>query len=102
MKTLEEIKKTIRRCLTEESCLECPYITSRYCVRNLMEDACSYMEQLEERIDTLMMQIRGDCGTCKHRNERDTCRACCDAEYGYHPLWEYEGLPEVTSHKKPV
>lgn len=102
MKTTEEIKKGIQCCATEESCRNCPYDTSNWCVRSLMKDACSYINKLEERIDTLMMQIRGDCGTCKHRDAHARCHDCCDAEYGYHPLWEYEGLPEVTSHEKPV
>lgn len=65
----------------------------------MKKDALAYIEQLEERIDLMMIQMRGDCGVCKHRNEsafQSTCSECTETEDN--DLWEYEGLPEINGH----
>ena len=63
-------------------------------------------KQLEERIQLMLIQMKGDCGVCKHRtDERKVedgqlgCRlspACyeCLKKDG-RSMWEYEGLPEL-------
>lgn len=57
-------------------------------------DALAYIEQLEERIDLMMIQMRGDCGCCKHRNAKEEpCRSCLNEEDS--PYWQYEGLPVI-------
>lgn len=101
MKTPDEIKKGLRLCSTwETNCEECPYNVGGKifaCGCKLKGDALAYIEQIEERIALMLIQMRGDCGCCKHRNERPSeggpCNKC--AEKDGHPLWEYEGLPEV-------
>ena len=111
MKTLEEVKNSLQRCVKQHcrSGVEhCPYFVE--CLicngRKLMiSDALAYIEQLEEQIDLMKLQMRGDCGVCKHRsgcqiNGRDinmskTCYDCMMKET--RPNWEYEGLPEVKN-----
>ena len=103
MKTPEEIKKGLECCnMPSIGCRSCPYQGD--CDGQPGLDALAYIKQLEERIDMLMLQLRGDCDTCKNRKCEYTCRVCCDDEYAYHPLWEYEGFPSEREddHEKPV
>lgn len=104
MKTPEEIKRALEYCnmLTNRKniCESCPY--NGECTETGMPDqpgwdALLYIQQLEEAIDLMKLQMRGDCGTCKHRNDKENkaCYPCVTALKGYHPLWEYEGLPEL-------
>ena len=63
-------------------------------------------KQLEERISLMLIQMKGDCGVCKHRNDERKlddkqlgCRlspACyeCLKKDG-RDMWEYEGLPKL-------
>ena len=111
MKTPEEIKKALELCtrgsnekLTE--CEGCPYyVDSQFLcsIIAMMKDALTYLHQLEETIMMMKIQMRGDCGCCKHGRDGDMARCNkCLTEKGYHPLWEYEGLPEVKAHDKSV
>lgn len=102
MMTPEEIKKGLACPVQKRSslleCSECAYHGRDMtpCRTAVHDDAIAYIEQLEEQVTLMKLQMRGDCGTCKHRDEYETtCKVCCDAEFGYHPQWEYEGLPEV-------
>ena len=103
MKTPEEIKATLLRYISAGSgtCLldDCPLDS------DVPRAALTYIEQLEERIQLMLIQMKGDCGVCKHRlDERKLddkqlgCRlspACyeCLKKDG-REMWEYEGLPE--------
>ena len=98
MKTPEEIKIGLACKVT---CNRCPYEHIDLCGDRASEDALAYIAQLEETIQLMMIQMRGDCGCCKHRTDMATCNKCL-TEKGHHPLWEYEGLPEVKRHDKPV
>lgn len=112
MKTPEEIKKGLYRCHT--MCKnDCPYyfngIDTEECTGFLTKDAYAYIQQLEEHIDLMILQMRGDCGTCKYRDEVEVeavykmgairvpkrCVDCMSSTEG-HTLWEYEGLPELA------
>ena len=75
-------------------CVDCPYHGKGLtpCRIAVCEDALAIIEQLEERIALMLIQMKGDCGVCKHRGKPDSCNECL-AKYD-HPLWEYEGLPE--------
>lgn len=109
MKTPEEIKKLklgLESCSSDE-CHgdhgECPYKNNVRCVMTIAGEAIVYIEQLEETISLMKIQMRGDCGCCLHGKdgEMTTCNKCLTSK-GYHPLWEYEGLPEVKRHDKPL
>lgn len=111
MKTPEEIKMGLechgfKEAHFHKHCSDCAYHGKKLtpCRIAVHEDALKYIKLLEERIDLIMIQLRGDCGTCKHRRMEYTCRVCCDDEYAYHPLWEYEGFPgeRKDDHEKPV
>lgn len=63
-------------------------------------ETLAYIEQLEEQIDLMQIQMRGDCGCCKHGKDDDMTRCNqCLTRREYHPLWEYEGLPELRKEK---
>lgn len=105
MKTPEEIKKGLEVCtrdgnekLTE--CEGCPYgVDGQFicAITQMMKDALAYISQLEETISLMKIQMRGDCGCCKHgKVNMKRCNECL-ASREYHPLWEYEGLPEVNA-----
>lgn len=98
MKTPEEIKYGLECCPKYEACTlevcECPYFMNLMCSLDLMHDALAYINELEERISLMKIQMRGDCGTCKHRSDDNgPCNACVLDEN--RPAWEYEGLPEI-------
>lgn len=97
MKTPEEIKDTLELCYTgtcDTLKHRCPYSYEGNCTDIVMSDALDYIEQLEERIDLMMIQMRGDCGCCKHRNAKEEpCRSCLNEEDS--PYWQYEGLPVI-------
>ena len=88
---------------------KCPYNVAAEdysCQELLTADAFDPINQLEERIQLMLIQMKGDCGVCKHRlDERKLddkqlgCRlspACyeCLKKDG-RSKWEYEGLPEL-------
>ena len=102
MKTPEEIKKG----LACGNCFSCPYFTSVKdpgdCGGQAAKDALAYIAQLEETISLMLIQMRGDCGCCKHGRDMAWCNRCLTSREDYHPLWEYEGLPEVKKDDKPV
>lgn len=105
MKSPEEIKEALKRCHTlGTSCKGCAYYEYEECEDKHALEALAYIQQLEERIDLMMLQMRGDCGVCKNRDLFDgTCEPCQNHPFNYHPLWEYEGLPgEDTCYEKPV
>lgn len=66
-------------------------------------ETLKYIEQLEELIMCMKIQMRGDCGVCKHRHNSKKrkdgpsfiglCWTCVHDES--RPNWEYEGLPEL-------
>lgn len=101
-KTPEEIKKGLERC-KDDCCIcdECEFSDGNVKKwRSLMGDALSYIDQLEERIDLMLIQMRGDCGVCKYRynpaiKNDDPCTSCLP--FPDKPKWEYEGLPEVKN-----
>lgn len=97
MKTPDEIKDTLKLCYTgtcDTLKHRCPYSYEGNCTDIVMSDALDYIEQLEERIDLMMIQMRGDCGCCKHRNAKEEpCRSCLNEEDS--PYWQYEGLPVI-------
>lgn len=91
MKTPEEIKEALRRGLVvsydRKNLL---YII--ICQEKIAIDALTYIDQLEERISLMLIQMRGDCGVCKHRDEENgPCDTCMHDEDRHG--WEYEGLP---------
>lgn len=106
MKAPEEIKKGLAHCgkpcmTNEHGC--CPYYADCLIGVNrlrLIKDALAYITQLEETISLMKIQMRGDCGCCAHGKNGDMtlCNKCL-TEKEYHPLWEYEGLPEVTGRE---
>lgn len=98
MKTPEEIKKGLERCKDDRCiCDECEFSDGNVKKwRSLMGDALAYIEQLEKRIDLMLIQMAGDCGVCKHRDEESgPCDTCMHDEDRHG--WEYEGLPEVKN-----
>ena len=100
MKKPDDIKEALRKCIGWNSgyrCGECRYWNgSAMCKPELCNDAIAYIEQLEERIILMLIQMRGDCGCCKHKEEKgEPCISC--SINGDRPNWEYEGLPEVKS-----
>lgn len=102
MKTPEEIKVGLA---CEVSCNNCPYHIkgSRAigdCGSRAAKDAIDYIEKLEETIALMKIQMMGDCGVCRYKNNPRVC-ACCMSK-AERPCWEYEGLPEVKRHDKPV
>lgn len=105
MKTPEEIKVGLA---CEVSCNNCPYYKDTKCIGDcggrVNKDALAYIAQLEETISLMMIQMRGDCGCCLHGRDgsRERCGKCLTSQKVYHPLWEYEGLPEVQKDDKPV
>lgn len=109
MKTPEEIKKGLAACTRKgneklEKCEECPYYVEGQfmcAMLDMMKDALAYIEQLEETISLMRIQMQGDCGCCKHGQDMARCNKCL-TEKEYHPLWEYEGLPEVKKDDKSV
>lgn len=101
MKTPDEIKKALECCAFDECHGDrdkCPFSNSVTCIENMVEEALAYISQLEETIDLMKIQMRGDCGCCKHGRDGDMARCNeCLSSREYHPLWEYEGLPEVKT-----
>lgn len=97
MKTPEEIKTGLKNMVRR---------WKGWREENEANDALAYINQLEETISLMKIQMHGDCGVCKHREDQ---RVKADAQFGvrlspacYECLskggrsrWEYEGLPEV-------
>ena len=114
MKTPEEIKQALKLCYVEtehvsdkpwpiRACVKCPYEhLADDCNDTLAKDALATITQLEETISLMMIQMRGDCGCCKHGRDMAWCNRCLTSREDYHPLWEYEGLPEVKKDDKPM
>lgn len=106
MKTPEEIRIGLecRGDKRDPHCVDCPYHGKGLtpCRIAVCEDALAIIDQLEERIALMLIQMKGDCGVCKHRSGcwiggRDiaksiTCYECMMNES--RPNWEYEGLPQ--------
>ena len=100
MKTPDEIKKGLERCKDDRCiCDECEFSDGNVKKwRSLMGDALAYIEHLEERIDLMMIQMRGDCGCCVYRGRPSYKSPCTECLCGNgRPMWEYEGLPEVKN-----
>ena len=107
MKTPEDIKTALAHCRLETMCdSRCPYYREG-CGDELRTDALAYINQLEEQVQLMKIQMQGDCGTCKHRQDRreiedaqmktrmsKACYECLSS--GGRSKWEYEGLPEVA------
>ena len=102
MKTPEEInrlKTGLEYCASDE-CHgdrgECPYRYTIICVSEMAGQAREYIEQLEERIDLMLIQMHGDCGCCVYRGRPSYKSPCTECLCGNRrPMWKYEGLPEV-------
>lgn len=99
MKSPEEIKKALRCHASDHSydgCYICPYYDGEECEGGLVLDALACIEQLEEQIDLMKLQMRGDCGTCAHKlTGAAVCAQCLQGDN--RPNWAYEGLPEVNA-----
>lgn len=93
--------QTLPCCQVDEiACRDCRYFGQPHCVNIALKDAMNRIAQLEETISLMKIQMQGDCGVCRNKNKPDVCAECrCIA---YKPGWEYEGLPEVKRHDKPV
>lgn len=114
MKKPDETKNTLPCCQVDEvTCRECRYFGQAFCANIALKDAMTKIEQLNETISLMKIQMQGDCGCCKHRNDDRViedgqmgCRlspACYEClSRGGRSQWEYEGLPEVERHDKPV
>lgn len=106
MKTSEEILSGLEHCYDYHSCNSCPY-NEDGCVPALWDDSFAHIRQLEKKvkdaeaaieerdavINLMQIQMEGDCGCCKHKDDRGPCAQCMGI--AYHPDWEYEGLPEI-------
>lgn len=100
MKTPEEIKGALLLCSTiGNNCEGCPYKPMRRtlsCFSVMKRDSIAYIEQLEERINLMMIQMRGECVCCAYKGRpiyKSPCSECLLGEN--RPMWEYEGMPEV-------
>lgn len=97
MRTPEEIEKAAACCFDAEDCKGCPYIKSR-CAdvttsSELIDDMITLIARLQTTINLMKIQMRGDCGSCKHKDDPKICGHCIiDVT---RPCWEYEGLPEL-------
>ena len=103
MKTPEELKESLKACFKVKSCAACRYtqgIEGAKCLVDMCKDAFAYIEQLEEKIDLMMIQMHGDCGLCKYKDEMGPRCAECVTSKKDRPNWEYEGLPEIPAKKK--
>lgn len=105
MKTPEAIKFGLKHCRSVVICdIRCEYYPEKECEPMLLDDALAYIEQLEETIALMKIQMRGDCGVCKHKAHDDACLNCLLLPDK--PMWEYEGLPQLPGkderHEKPV
>ena len=108
MKTDAEIKLGLELCCQDENVSNgrCPY--GRDCeecdgdgIQRLKADALALIERLEEENMCMRIQMRGDCGVCKHQEVEfgfEPCDSCIDKLD--HPAWEYEGLPELRRENK--
>ena len=99
MKTPEEIKNDLKIMSSN---------WRGWSVEAVANIALAYIEQLEEQITLMKLQMKGDCGVCKHRNDE---RKLEDKQFGCRlspvcyeclkkdgrEMWEYEGLPEVKN-----
>lgn len=103
MKTPDEIKKGLSVCSNaeavaeQEECEGCPYYVEGQImcgINAMLKDSLDYIEKMEERVSLMLIQMHGDCGCCKHRDERGAICADC-LQDSRRPKWEYEGLPEV-------
>lgn len=101
MQTPEQIEKIKRglRCCAADECRgadgRCPYFrTDATCVKEIATDALACIDDLETAVKLMRVQMRGDCGVCKHSAEKDLCARCVNRK-GERTAWEYEGLPEV-------
>lgn len=102
MKTPEEIKeiKTALECCASDECHgdhgECPYQYTIICVSTMAGQARSYINELEKRIDLMLIQMHGDCGCCAYKGRPSYKSPCTECLRSYdRPKWEYEWLPEL-------
>lgn len=102
MKTPEEIKKALACPVSWRGhllgCSNCAYHGRglQPCRTAVHDDALTYIDQLEEQVALMKIQMRGDCGVCKHRGG-NICNECLQ-KYD-RPQWEYEGLPELKKEE---
>lgn len=95
MKKPDEIKEALQR-HKEADCGHCKYYFCNPCMPELIDDTLAYITELEERIDLMLIQMRGDCGTCAHKlTGAAVCAQCLQGDN--RPNWVYEGLPEVNA-----
>lgn len=109
MKTPEEIKKGLSVCSNADAvnepgeCEGCPYLIEGQIlcgINTMMKDSIDYIEQLEERINLMLIQMRGDCGCCAYKGRPSYKSPCTECLCGENrPMWEYEGLPELTKEE---
>lgn len=108
MKTSEDKTNALPCCQVDEiACHDCKYFGKPYCSSAALKDALEKISKLEDTIGQMILQMRGDCGVCKHRHEQRktpfdivkgefsipiACDSCMTKDN--HPNWEYEGLPK--------
>lgn len=96
--THEEVQKGLECCLAPlPKCNDCPMKPYAKCTHVLKHGALIHMREMEEQIMLFKIQIRGDCGVCKHVGVhigKEPCKSCVLKED--HPAWEYIGFPEVN------
>lgn len=51
------------------------------------------INELETNINLMKIQMMGDCGVCKYKNNPAVCPYCMSKKD--RPCWEYEGLPDL-------
>ena len=105
MKAPEEIKKALEMCVSEKCATEeyrCQYLAKEhFCIDSIMSDALACIDQLKERIDLMLIQMHGDCGCCAYKGRPSYKSPCTECLCGENrPMWEYEGLPELTKETK--
>lgn len=99
MKTPDEIKKGLECCIVGECNSKqrtCPYRKDNDCTTATIEDALSYIQQLEREWDAAVKDLRysSECGTCGHYGlQGDNCQKC--RNNAMHPYWKWRGVQEV-------
>lgn len=106
MKTPEEIKEGLERCVPyeeDESCAECPYKregnSKETCYERKTADAIAYIERLERERDAavadlvLLANRVGSCVYCKNFREDGLCKTKMHAANDR--CWEWRDVQEA-------
>lgn len=114
---MTDIVKALNVCANEVGCdgcfldtpcnPECVYELQRIAAKKI-EELTQENEELRDQNETMLLQLRGDCGVCRHRHNsaisadgltiNEPCYTCMTKET--HPNWEYEAL--IMKKKRSV